>query len=119
MLRLGLLSWKLQLTRSLLELEGIGWSRQVATARIYTRRPVESPVLQRRGWVVEFATDRLRHADPLTGWAGGSETQSEVTLHPDERAVAIAYCENTARNYVIEEDLPYRPKLRSSADKFP
>jgi hypothetical protein len=92
----------------------------MATARIYPRQPLGSPVHQHRraGWVVEFSTDRPRRADPLTGWAGGSETQSQVTLHFDERDEAVAYCREAAWDYIIQEDPPHSLKLQSYADNF-
>ena len=44
-------------------------------------------------WVLEFITSHGRHADPLMGWIGGGDTQTQVRLYFDTRDEAIAYAE--------------------------
>jgi hypothetical protein len=62
------------------------WIAEVAVARIYRNQGLGSPVLQKErfGWVMEFASERPQHADPLTGWAGGAEPLAQDRL-PDQR----------------------------------
>ena len=31
-------------------------------------------------WVLEFESARAKRPDPLTGWAGGAETQEQIRL---------------------------------------
>ena len=42
-------------------------------------------------WLLEFAPAEARTADPVMGWAGSGDTQSQVTLTFASQAEAQAY----------------------------
>ena len=44
-------------------------------------------------WVLEFESGRRQRPDPLTGWAGGAETQEQVRLTFPTLEAAKAYAE--------------------------
>jgi hypothetical protein len=92
----------------------------MAVARIYRSQPLASPVLQRdrEGWTLEFASDRPAHADPLTGWAGGSDPQSYVRLAFPSREAAIAHCEREGFEFVVQDEPRRKLLLQSYADNF-
>ena len=83
-------------------------------------QPLGSPVLQRRrcGWIVEFASERPQRADPLTGWAGGNETQSQVRLSFPSKSAAVAYCEQQGLQFTVQDEPPKKLLLQSYADNF-
>jgi hypothetical protein len=70
-------------------------------------------------WLVEFASDRPQHADPLTGWAGGQETQAQVVgLSFPTVEAAIDYCEREGHSYTVTPTQKTSLKLQAYADNF-
>ena len=92
----------------------------MAVAIVKPSQPLGSPILQRRrpGWVVEFESDRAQRADPLTGWSGGAEPQSQVRLSFPDKAAAIIYCEQQGLEFIVQEEPPRKLLLQSYADNF-
>ena len=89
-------------------------------ARIYQRpkNAMQSGKALLGQWILEFAPAQARKADPLMGWAGSGDTQSQVTLKFASREEALAY----AAKYGIEAEVhaapPRRLKLQAYADNF-
>ena len=69
-------------------------------------------------WVLEFEAARPQLADPLMGWIGGTETQSQVRLSFDSRAAAIAYAEAHGIAFQVEEPKSRRIRPKAYADNF-
>lgn len=92
----------------------------MAKAFIRQEQSLGSPVLQkgRNGWVVAFETDRAQRPDPLTGWAGGAETQSQVRLHFPTVEAATAYCEREGHDFAVIPAPRRKLLLQSYADNF-
>jgi len=69
-------------------------------ARIYqpARNAMTSGQARTKGWVLEYAADETREIDPLMGWTGSSDTQSQVRLRFSSKAAALDY----AREHEIE-----------------
>lgn len=90
------------------------------TARIYQRpkNAMQSGKALVDQWILEFAPAEARRPDPLMGWAGSGDTQSQVTLKFGSQAEAQAY----ANKYGIEARViatpPRRLKLQAYADNF-
>ena len=63
-------------------------------------------------WAVEFIPSHGRHADPLMGWSGGGDTQTQVKLFFDTRDEAIAYAERAGIQYDVE-----LPQTRRSSQR--
>ena len=89
-------------------------------ARIYqrARNAMQSGKARSGEWILEFESARPKRPDPLTGWAGGSETQEQVKLTFPTLEAAQAY----AAKYGIDAHLvpPSTPKLKlqAYADNF-
>jgi len=68
-------------------------------------------------WVLEFEP-ALQRADPLMGWIGGGDTQTQVHLRFDTKEEAVAYAERNALAYDLE--LPRVRKFvpKSYSDNF-
>jgi hypothetical protein len=92
----------------------------MATVRIFRDQFVGSPVLHnhRSGWRVRFETEMPQHADPLTGWAGGAETQSQVNLMFPSKEAAIAYCQKHGHKFTVQDGPPRKLLLQSYSDNF-
>ena len=89
-------------------------------ARIYQRpkNAMQSGRFATDGWQLDFESDRPKHADPLTGWAGGAETQEQVNLKFPTREAAIAYAEKHGIAYTRTEAPQPKPKRQAYADNF-
>ena len=69
-------------------------------------------------WVLQFETHRPHLPDPLTGWSGGADTQSQVTLRFDTLEAAKAYAEREGISYHLVPASEPKLKLQSYADNF-
>ncbi len=69
-------------------------------ARIYqpARNAMSSGIGKTRHWVLEFAPEQAREIDPLMGWTGSGDTQSQVRLTFASREAAEEY----ARTHAID-----------------
>jgi hypothetical protein len=90
------------------------------TARIF-QRPKNAMQSGRAGtddWLLEFAPAEARRADPLMGWAGSGDTQSQVILHFASQAEAQAYADTYGITADVRPTPPRRLKLQAYADNF-
>jgi hypothetical protein len=89
-------------------------------ARIYqrARNAMQSGRARAGDWILEFESARPKRPDPLTGWAGGAETQEQVILTFPTLEAAQAYA---ARNGLEPHVVPPEQatlKLQAYADNF-
>ncbi len=93
----------------------------MAQARIYqrTKSSMQSGRARVGQWVLEFEPAEKRVADPLMGWAGSGDTQTQVRLgFPTlEAAKAYAAREGIAVAHVVAA-APKLLKLQAYADNF-
>ena len=90
-------------------------------ARIYqVSKMVNQSGQARTGhWLLEFESGSRAHPDPLTGWAGGTDTQSQVTLSFESMKQAAAYAEREGITYhVVPSPSAGKMRLQSYADNF-
>ncbi len=69
-------------------------------------------------WVLEFEPSGRREADPLMGWIGSADTQSQVRLSFPTQEEAVAYA---AKNGIAcDVELPHtrHVKPKAYADNF-
>ena len=69
-------------------------------------------------WTLEFAQTLHHKADPLMGWTGGGNTQSQVKLFFETRDEAVAYAERASIQYELELPQIRRIKPKAYADNF-
>jgi len=69
-------------------------------------------------WAIEFINDHARRADPLMGWIGGGDTQTQVKLTFETREEAIAYAERAGLQYEVELPQTRRIKPKAYSDNF-
>jgi len=89
-------------------------------ARIFQppKSAMQSGLAATHGWVLQFEQDARRQADPLMGWIGGGDTQTQVKLHFATREEAIAYAEQNKIPYDVELPHARRIKPKAYADNF-
>ena len=90
------------------------------TARIYqkTKHAMQSGKAHTDEWVLEFSPSEARFADPLMGWTGPRDTQSQVKLTSPDRDAAKAYAEKHGTAARLHAAPPKRLKLQAYADNF-
>ena len=89
-------------------------------ARIYQRErnAMQSGRARANEWILEFESARPQRPDPLTGWAGGAETQEQVKLVFPSLEAAQAYAaRNSIDAHVVPASTP-KLKLQAYADNF-
>jgi hypothetical protein len=90
------------------------------TARIFQRpkNAMQSGRARTDEWVLEFAPAEARRPDPLMGWAGSGDTQSQVILTFASQADAQAYADAYGITATVHPTPPRRLKLQAYADNF-
>ncbi len=83
-------------------------------ARIYqpARNAMSSGLGKTRVWVLEHAADAARELDPLMGWTGSTDTQSQVRLRFDSKEAAIAYAEEHGIDALVSDPHKRKPVIR-------
>jgi hypothetical protein len=89
-------------------------------ARIFQRskNAMQSGRARAGEWVLQFESSRPKRPDPLTGWAGGADTQEQVRLTFPTLEAAQAYAERSGIDYHLVPPGETRPKLQAYADNF-
>ena len=89
-------------------------------ARIFRRskNAMQSGKALEGQWVLEFESHAPRRPDPLTGWSGGSDTQSQVILTFETFEGAKAYADRNGIHYHVVPPAERKLKLQSYADNF-
>ncbi len=90
------------------------------TARIYQRpkNAMQSGKALVGQWILDFAPAEARKADPLMGWAGSGDTQSQVQLKFKSCEEAKAYAERYGIEAEVHASPPRRLKIQAYADNF-
>jgi hypothetical protein len=73
-----------------------------------------------RRWLLEFEPSGRREADPLMGWTGSADTNSQLRIYFDSEAEAIAYARKNGYAYRIIEpnERVVRPKAYSDNFRY-
>jgi hypothetical protein len=90
------------------------------SARIYQqpKHAMQSGKARTDEWVLEFEQSQARFADPLMGWTGTGDTQSQVKLTFPSKDAAKAYAEKNGIAARIHATPAKRLKLQAYADNF-
>ncbi len=89
-------------------------------ARIFQmpKNAMQSGRARSSGWVLEFAPSQARRADPLMGWSGSGDTQTQVRLSFDTVEAAQRYAEEQGIACAVMATPERRLKLQAYADNF-
>ncbi len=82
------------------------------------RRATQSGKANAGLWQLEFERKEPQKADPLTGWNGSGDTNTQVRITFKTREEAIAFCERKGIRYHLIEPTPVRMKIQAYADNF-
>ncbi len=89
-------------------------------ARIFQRakNAMQSGKARAGLWVLEFESAAPKRPDPLTGWAGGADTQEQVRLTFPTLEAAQAYAARNTIAYHLVPAAEARLKIQAYADNF-
>jgi hypothetical protein len=89
-------------------------------ARIFQepKNAMQSGRARTRRWVLEFVPAEPRRADPLMGWAGSGDTQTQVNLTFPTLDAARAYADKEGIAAHVVPTPSRTLKLQSYADNF-
>ncbi len=89
-------------------------------ARIFQRpkNAMQSGKARIDEWLLEFAPAEAKTPDPVMGWAGSGDTQSQVTLTFASAAEAQAYAAKCGITAAVHATPPRRLKIQAYADNF-
>ena len=89
-------------------------------ARIFQRskNAMQSGKARADEWVLQFESHRPHVPDPLTGWSGGADTQSQVTIAFPTLEAAKAYADKYGIPCHLVPPAERKLKLQSYADNF-
>jgi hypothetical protein len=90
------------------------------SARIYQRmkNAMQSGRARVGQWTLEFEPSDAQRADPLTGWAGSSDTQRQLRLTFPSLEAAKAYADKQGLDYHVMHGPERTLKIQSYADNF-
>ena len=83
-------------------------------ARIYkpARNAMQSGQANIKDWVLEFSPGERKNVDPLMGWTGSGDTQSQVKLRFSNKEEAVSYAEKHGLAYRVSEPKPRKQTIR-------
>ena len=92
----------------------------MTVARIFEldRRTTQSGRANAGLWILEFERNEAQRPDPLTGWNGSGDTNTQVRLTFRTREEAVAYAERHDILYHLVSAPPVKLKIQAYADNF-
>jgi ETC complex I subunit-like protein len=82
------------------------------------RKTTQSGKANAGRWLLEFERQQAQRPDPLTGWNGSGDTNTQVRITFQTKEAAIAYCEKHGLDYHLVAAPPVRLKIQAYADNF-
>ena len=92
----------------------------MTTARIIEqqRGTTQSGKAKAGRWTLEIERKEALKPDPLTGWAGSGDTETQLRLSFDTKAEALAYAKSKGLEVHLVPAPPIPLKLQAYADNF-
>ena len=90
------------------------------SARIYQmpKNAMQSGKARTSTWMLEFDRAEAQKPDPMTGWAGSGDTQTQVKLSFESEEAARAYAERNGIAFHVVKTPPKTLKIQAYADNF-
>ena len=89
-------------------------------AKIYrpARNAMQSGTAKSQDWVLEFVSEAARTVDPLMGWIGNGDTNTQVRLTFATREEAIDYARRQNIPFQVTEPREAKRVIKSYAENF-
>lgn len=82
------------------------------------RRTTQSGKANSGLWLLEFERQEALRPDPLTGWNGSGDTNTQVRITFKSKDEAIAFAERGGIQYHLVPAAPMTMKIQAYADNF-
>ncbi|RST31424.1 ETC complex I subunit [Sphingomonas ginkgonis] len=82
------------------------------------RKTTQSGKAKNGRWMLEFERQEALKPDPLTGWNGSGDTNTQVRLYFGSKEEAVAYADRKGLAYHLVVAPPVRLKIQAYADNF-
>jgi hypothetical protein len=82
------------------------------------RKTTQSGKAGQGRWNLEFERQQPQRPDPLTGWNGSGDTNTQVRLRFDTKEEAMAYAERKGLQVHLVPSAPVAMKIQAYADNF-
>ena len=85
-------------------------------ARIFKigKTATQSGTARAEHWILEFDSNESKKIEPLMGWTGSNNTQSQVKLTFENKDAAAAYAERHGLVYTVMESHSRKPIIRKN-----
>ena len=90
----------------------------IARITEFERKTTQSGKANAGRWLLEFERGQPLRADPLTGWNGSGDTNTQVRMTFDSKDSAIVYATRHGLDYHLVPANPVRLKIQAYADNF-
>lgn len=92
----------------------------MAIARIIEeqRKTTQSGKAKAGRWTLEFERQQPMRPDPLTGWAGSGDTNTQLRISFDSKDEALAYAKKKGLEVHLVPASPVKLKIQAYADNF-
>lgn len=82
------------------------------------RKTTQSGKANANRWLLEFERQQPLRPDPLTGWNGSGDTNTQVRIGFQTKDAAIAYCDKHGLAYHLVPAPAAKLKIQAYADNF-
>jgi hypothetical protein len=82
------------------------------------RKTTQSGKALAGSWTLEFERQQPQRPDPLTGWNGSGDTNTQVRLRFDSKEEALAYAGRKGLTVHLVPAPPVGLKIQAYADNF-
>ncbi|MEP2531321.1 ETC complex I subunit [Shimia sp.] len=84
-------------------------------ARIYqpARTAMSSGAAKTKIWILEYGPSQARNIDPLMGWTGSGDTQSQVKLRFETKDAALDFAREKGIDAQVVEPNKRKPNIRA------
>lgn len=82
------------------------------------RRATQSGRANAGLWVLEFERSEAQRPDPLTGWNGSGDTNTQVRITFRTKDEAVAYAERRGIAYHLVPATPVKLQIQAYSDNF-
>ncbi|OYX47545.1 MAG: ETC complex I subunit [Alphaproteobacteria bacterium 32-64-14] len=89
-------------------------------AKIYrpARNAMQSGTAKSQDWLLEFDSASARTVDPLMGWIGNADTNTQVRMTFETREEAIDYARRQGIPFQVTEPREAKRVIKSYAENF-
>ncbi len=74
-----------------------------------SKHAMQSGKAKTRKWVLQYESEQARFVDPLMGWTGSSDMNTQIKLFFDTKERAISYAKERAIPYQLIEETAKKP----------